>query len=74
MKPSLGALWSNLINERFKLHRYPENMKKMTEPKNESTISSILRSLKVKISSRIQRNELFYFIDKEGIKGITANI
>jgi len=28
----------------------------------------------VKLSSRLQRKELFYLIDNDGVKGVTANL
>lgn len=75
--PSLGAIWSSFINERLKLHKYPENIKKnqnYENTQNQTGPKTILRSLKVKLSSRLPKKELFYLIDNEGIKGLTTNI
>ena len=74
-------LWSSLVNERFKMHKYPDSRKAVvnsmnsTGNTNSNTMTpAVLRSFKIKLSARVQRKELFYLIDNEGIKGITENI
>ena len=70
-------MWSALVNERFKMHKYPDSRKGLVNsmnPNNTMVAAAALRSFKVKLSARLQKKELFYMIDNDGIKGITENI
>lgn len=67
--PALGLIWSNTINERFKLKKV-KAISTHNLSQNDIIKEKVKRIFKVKFSPRFPKKKMEYTIEKDGIFGL----
>jgi len=67
--PSLGLIWSNMVNERFKLKKLKTiGGQRMMQPSDNDILKErVKRSFSVKFSPRFPKQKIQFFIENNGI-------
>ena len=68
MRPALGLLWSNIVNERLHIRKMTA-LEMVALPEDVKSDEIKKRRITVLLSPRLGLKEVSFFIDNEGIKG-----
>lgn len=68
--PALGLIWSNMVNERFKMKRLKTHASR-TMGDNDIIKEKVKRMFSIKFSPRFPRKKQAFYIETNGIFGWT---